>query len=391
MGIPFMADDLSGSDIRVPSFLISLWEAQKLKDCYMTAAEVKDYVSASGIKCEPGTPIMTTLQWGMPSPDGNVEWELWTSSDTEHNFKAKFKDYATASGLFQHTSFTPHYMTYDGDRWCPRVPDKNCGNLCYNNKYCHPDPDCAAGRCKMEDFLEGVPGKDVVEENLRQLCVWKKANETYAQDGAAKWWQYVVLFDEQCHGIGGGGTVDKFNAACSEQVHKQVPGLSYAETVQCIKDAESAGDGTNALLEAEKNFRSRLNIMADPTVIVNNVIERGVVNVEAVSGTICAGFLSGTEPALCDCIDEHYGSPNVMTLCKCAPNAVNDVFCPYDNSCAASVKDCPSGQSSLGWWVAGIVIVAASAAGVAGFVYWRRAKQQMRNEVRNILAEYMPL
>ena len=49
-------------------------------------------------------------------------------------------------------------------------------------------------------------------------------------------------------------------------------------------------------------------------------------------------------------------------------------------------------QDAVRWWavlliVAGVVAIML----LGGFVYWKRTQSQMREQVRGILAEYMPL
>jgi len=34
----------------------------------------------------------------------------------------------------------------------------------------------------------------VINENLRQQCVWKQAETTLKQDGAKLWWQHIIEF-----------------------------------------------------------------------------------------------------------------------------------------------------------------------------------------------------
>ncbi|CAA0393877.1 unnamed protein product [Arabidopsis thaliana] len=67
------------------------------------------------------------------------------------------------------TQFRPHYITW----YCPHTItlSRQCKSQCINKgRYCPPDLE--------HDFSSGYDGKDVVMENLRQLCVYKVANAT---------------------------------------------------------------------------------------------------------------------------------------------------------------------------------------------------------------------
>jgi hypothetical protein len=58
-----MADDGSGGDISVPSFLMYKHDADKVK------AEVKQ-----------NRPVQIEMAWSLPNPDDRVEYDLWTGT-----------------------------------------------------------------------------------------------------------------------------------------------------------------------------------------------------------------------------------------------------------------------------------------------------------------------
>ena len=58
----------------------------------------------------------------------------------------------------------------------------NCTTQCISGDlYCSIDPD--------GDLFKGISGANVVEENLRQLCVYKVAKAAAPDDFAWLWWQ----------------------------------------------------------------------------------------------------------------------------------------------------------------------------------------------------------
>ena len=68
-----------------------------------------------------------------------------------------------------------------------------------NGKYCGRDPSGKIG--------DGVEGKDVVMENLRQMCIWKVLNDNVRRGSKRtelmKWWCYANDFSDQCFDFGG--------------------------------------------------------------------------------------------------------------------------------------------------------------------------------------------
>ena len=64
------------------------------------------------------------------------------------------------------TVFTPHYYILNGRDWNCNSSGLRCGTQCTNSgRYCSFDPEY--------DLYHGISGMDVVQENLRQLCIWK--------------------------------------------------------------------------------------------------------------------------------------------------------------------------------------------------------------------------
>ena len=117
-----MADDGSGADISVPSYLLFKTDADKL------IAELKA-----------NRPVQAEMAWSLPNPDDRVEYDLWTSPADAIGkpFVESWKEVAKALG--EHAYFTPHMYIYDGVRThCQGNDGENfCYNLCTNNgRYC---------------------------------------------------------------------------------------------------------------------------------------------------------------------------------------------------------------------------------------------------------------
>jgi hypothetical protein len=97
---------------------------------------------------------------------------------------------------------------------------RQCKSQCINHgRYCAPDPE--------QDFSSGYDGKDVVLENLRQLCVFKVANETKKP---WVWWDYVTDFQIRCP-----MKEKKYNKECADAVIKSL-GKYFITAFSYFKD-----------------------------------------------------------------------------------------------------------------------------------------------------------
>ncbi|GKB57119.1 vacuolar-sorting receptor 6-like protein [Tanacetum coccineum] len=136
-----------------------------------------------------------------------------------------------------------------------------CRSQCINHGcYCAPDPE--------QDFGQGYNGKDVVFENLRQLCVHRVDNETKK---SWVWWDYVTDFYVWC-------SMKRkiYSKECAEGVMNSL-GLSIEKIQKCMGDPEA--DVDNEVLKDEQDSQvgkgSRANVTILPTLIINDVEYRG--------------------------------------------------------------------------------------------------------------------
>jgi hypothetical protein len=430
-GLPYMADDGTGADVRIPSFLIDYLDAQPLKDCMASAAgQSGSLLTGTQFICPSGSKVVVSLEWDLPRKNNKVDWQLWSSSDSEGVFKKSFA--LTAKKLKDQTSFTPQYFLWDGEKWGCTI-DEICGSQCTEGGlYCNPDPD--------HNLFYGVSGRDVVEENLREICIWDQA---VAANNSGLWWDYVVAFADACH-PGPQAVPEKFNKACSEAVQGRIAGLSVAKTNQCSTGSWTGK--TNSKLDAELNKRAMLKILQLPTAVVNGVLLRGGVTPLVILSSICAGFAPDKAPTLCSCVDR-VNSDNLLecinsecgpseklcakdkkcysketypiycselcsrptekycqTLSQClpenqvcpnCPDAAKPAYCPLLDKCVESFLSCtvpPSngdGTSASGVFV--ITMIVVSMAGCGAYVFWRRQKARLHEDVRAILSSYMAL
>jgi hypothetical protein len=282
-GLPLMSDDHKGLvDITIPSFIISQRDGNLIKSCFQ------------GKTCTGSdTTIVASLSWDLPATDGTVEWQMWSSSwDTGAvRFKKEFENVAIALG--SSAKFTPHYFVFDGVEWGCNTADHLCGSQCIGNGlYCAADPNS-----KLDDGLEGF---HVVEENLRQICIWNVAKKTFDKDAGAKYWRYINLFQETCATPTSG--VGSFDEKCSKKVQDSV-GIDSNLVTACILESTDVegGHDANSLLQGELTSRENLAILSLPSLVVNGVIIRGNAYSSSILTTICNAYIDGSEPAACNC------------------------------------------------------------------------------------------
>ncbi|XP_078170870.1 vacuolar-sorting receptor 6-like [Carex rostrata] len=240
-----------------------------------------------------GNELIVKMDWreSMPNPDERVEYEFWTNSNDECGercqeqleFVKNFRGHAQLLERGGYSQFTPHYITW----FCPEPfrLSMQCKSQCINKgRYCAPDPE--------QDFGEGYEGKDVVIENLRQLCVHRVANES---GRPWQWWDFVVDYDARCS-----MKAKKYSKECAETVVRDL-GLPVDKVQKCMGDPEA--DTENVVLKKEQEDQvghdSRSDVTILPTLVINNVQYRGKLESTAVLKAICAGYKESTEPHVC--------------------------------------------------------------------------------------------
>lgn len=341
---PIMADDGSGSDISIPSFLMFKEDVDPVREALKNNELVR-----------------LEMTWKIPNPDDRVEYDLFTTPTDviSRPFQDQFK--AAALALGKHAKFTPHMYIYDGIKaGCQGYDGENqCYNLCTNNgRYCATDPD--------DDLDSGISGADVVTESLRRACIWK----TYGKDGVGEeWWTYVEEFMYRCQ------EEDYFTSdECITDVcdHSNV---DKAKIDACmLTEGGTEGDVYNTELEAQLGEREASGVVIIPSMYVNSAPIRGALEFAVVFKAVCAGYERGSEPDVCK---------------KCA-NCLDEYGCVRQGKCTAGgVSGIKNGVPPEIFFpvLAAMVFVFS----VVGFCQWRRTQLEMRNQVRGIMAEYMPI
>ena len=337
-----MADDGSGSDISIPSFLMFKQDADLVK------AEV---LANHMVRIE--------MQWSLPSPDDRVEYELWTTPTDviSKDFQKDFKEAAVALG--KRAYFTPQMYIYDGLRsGCQGFDGENdCYNLCTNNgRYCATDPD--------NDLDRGISGADVVKESLRRMCIWQH----YGMDDGVgvPWWDYVNEFLFRCN------TEEYFsNNQCVKDAmeHSKV---DPAKIEQCMNDSGGLEeDVQNNLLEVQLLAKDKSGVVILPAMYVNRVSIRGSLEFPTVFKAICAGYASGTIPSVC-------------STCAGCPDQKS---CITNGYCGSKKSQESVTTSTMIYSMMGLSVFFC----LVSMIQHRRYQNQVQAQVKGIIAEYMPL
>lgn len=346
---PIMADDGSGGDITIPAFLMFKSDAGDI------IQEVKDRDS----------PVQLEMSWSLPHPDSKVEYELWTvpSEEVSKAFQRDWEDVAVKMG--DKLYFTPRQYIYDGikSRCQTSAGENMCFNLCTNNgRYCATDPD--------NDLEHGISGAEVVKEALRRICIWKHFGE---KDGLGTlYWDYIHEFLNRCD------SDDYFsNEDCVKDAFKHSK-IDYNRIQQCMDDSGGLEtNGPNTLLDREIDAANRRGVVVLPTMFVNSAPMRGALTANTVFNAVCAGFQDGSQPAVC------------QTCAGCG----DTMECVKKGVCKGGGNGSGVGNGGgVSKKTFGMTLLAMCAVfGAVGYMHWRRTREEMREQVRGILAEYMPL
>merc|ERR1712072_245978 len=263
-----VADDGFGSAVKIPSVLISKYDGEPL--------------IAAAKNIENGE-VTVELVWDVPT-DHIVKLDLWMNSAAldSQSFLKKFTE--TRKTLNEVVKFTPHYHVFSAD---PAL--SGYSGLCSDPsaRYCSEDPDGAGP----------VSGKDVLEEDVRQLCIHeitrvprsrKLGSESPIVFYAEKWWNYVEKFAKRCP-VDSQDVAQRFGKECSEKLMEEV-GIDVSRVRQCVADT------SNAKLVNESEL---VNKAWSPRALrVNGWRYNGMMDADLVTRAVCSGFVN--QPQECE-------------------------------------------------------------------------------------------
>jgi len=286
-----------------------------------------------------GQEVVVELSWTLPKEE-HVQFRLYHVADANSQTRTFFEQFGAINAkLGDSATFIPDFIIRN--KWWGLS-----GADCVNENYCAYDPKGDAN----------VPpnGRDVVMASLYSKCLYHTLT---ADRRANKWWDFTVKYNEMCVPA----KLHELN--CREEALAAAGLAGYKKNDDVA--ACMAFDGTdNAVLrnETEREWIDSVGFIT-PSLYINNARYTGSLNCKepvtlATCGpleAICAAYIDGAEPAICR------GSSNSSS---------------------------GGGGVSAGL-VVFIVILAVGAVGVAGYVYIRKQRQDMRIDLDNILSSYM--
>jgi len=343
---PTMLDDGSGGDIAIPAFLMFKHDADLIKEEVIHKNQI----------------IQAEMAWALPLAHDRVDYNIWSSPGDmiSDNFLKKWG--TLAAKLADHTNFTPHQYVYNGEEICVDKQGTNmCVGMCTNNgRYCANS---------VQD--KGISGYNVVVESLRRICVWENYGLEFSDRGGT-YWNYIKEFSDLCNNREFFSSND-----CLTDVFKRT-GIERETIDSCMSDSGGTSPGerganSNVLLDKQIATQEENGIIMIPTVLVNSMHISGGFTVPNVFHVICAGFLDTNKPQVCKVCDE----------CPEKLACVEDGFCASRNTTSSGNISKRSFGITL--------LLLCSMFGTVAYIHWKRTREEMRDRVRDILAEYMPL
>eukprot|EP00434_Breviolum_minutum_P027524 symbB.v1.2.024339.t1/scaffold2296.1/size83103/4 len=151
--------------------------------------------------------VMVELAWDIPRGEV-VMMDFWMSSGSREagRFMERFKPHAMALG--HHLQFVPHYHIFTMNEGANEGLCIRAGH----ETFCAPDPDGDGA----------ATGGDVVNEDVRQLCVWNTTARIGNMDTSysSQYWQYVVDFNNRCR-FQASNPSRRFGEKCSQRVMRR--------------------------------------------------------------------------------------------------------------------------------------------------------------------------
>lgn len=254
-----MSDDGTGGGIRIPSMLIGKSDGDKLTEWYKNASD--DEREQMVIMCE----------FVMPEHD-IVDLDFWftSSSDRAIDFLEDFTKIEKHLGPL--LNFRPRYVFWE----------------CTNCDKTYLDKDCFGGGryCAVESSNANIKGRDIVLEDVRQLCIWE---DVVAKNDTTKWWKYMRRIHSTCYSV--------INEDCSQRAH-EFSELDWDTTMSCVKESfggksrSTWGDAetTNKYIDKEINYWKEYGTNIYPSIVINQKTYRGQIEPLSVFNAVCAGF-----------------------------------------------------------------------------------------------------
>ncbi|KAL7567368.1 hypothetical protein ACA910_010263 [Epithemia clementina (nom. ined.)] len=405
--LPILANDGSGHDITIPSYLMLKQDADLLKKTIIQTNQTMlvemSYVMPQQNQPQSATTASGTKEFSKNGQDGDqspvLTIDFWMSP-TNRMAKDLVTRFHPAALAFQsHIQFNLHMFLLNGTSInCHQQRQRNsneyeppfdCLQQCTNDgRYCAVD--------LSSDFSLPVSGAANVQESLRQLCIWSR-DESEGVPGRSLWWNYAKEFYDTCF------TTQLFDDEdCIDRVFQKV-GISRHDIDQCMSDSggltpsrkTQRRDAINNKLEAELTLLKDHSIYAMPTIHIDQTPFLGRMTANSIFHAVCGHLKyilpkNAAEQSLCarcgpsECTD--FGGC-VMSNGTC-PDFVRFRHVTTASSLNGSAT-APNGVT-LRAFGSSIILLVVLVLAMASFQY-RRMRHTMRQQVQSLVSDYVRL
>jgi hypothetical protein len=278
---PILKDDGSGSDIHIPSVLLTKPYSQPMK---------QRLVGNDG-------PVAMEFQWH-PYLSKTVSLTLWHTPFFLSTYSNPSQDMnglwwknlsQVVLALGDSLEFAPHFLLLDGRQLGCFHNNDACRDTCTNGgRYC--------------DASTASSSLQAIQEIIIRMCLWKHAMDNGETDRTS-WWKYVTYNAEHCH-------LDEEHS-CREQALQEA-GISSELIDSCLEDSGGWDkDNENSLLELALEEQRRHGVVINPTVKVN----QGKMRERRGHDLSPASILD----AVCDSFSHEY-LPDACRVCQACPD-----------------------------------------------------------------------
>ncbi|PFH35307.1 hypothetical protein BESB_061940 [Besnoitia besnoiti] len=268
-----VSDDGWGESVKIPSLLLSEEDSNFLISAGdgLFEDDVTDVARPTRDGGRGRKTVIIELVWSLPK-DHAVQIDVWStpSSTQSTKFLKEFAPYAHA--FKDKIDFQPHYWVMSMAR--------DFHEMC---------TDATADFCAFDpDFGGKTTGKMVLQESVRQLCLWdttKKLHPENPHSGfySAEWWSYMEAVPDHCPHE---DTDDehRFGEACSYKLMESL-NVNTRQVKKCFDEK------FNTILAHELVNRA----WAPNAIIINKTRYSGSLDPELVTRAICTAFAT-TQP-----------------------------------------------------------------------------------------------
>ena len=274
-----MTDNGSSGNLSIPSFLISKKDGTAIKS-YLKNPETREHV-------------VLQLRFELVQSPSLVNMVLWMSA-ADKNVQIFLRDFSSFADEFTNDelSFSPHYSTI------------TCWH-CAVNGYNSTVPDCLSGGryCALDPDGPGpLSGRDVLMEDLRQICIFKEAGK---QKTYSMWFDYMSKYETTC---------SDFSENCAVNVMQKV-GIITSIITSCVENSFTGSDqyiDDNRLFSEERILSYQFPLIFTPAIFLNSVLYRGDIEASEVTLALCSSYKVPPSPcAITDPIEVPSSSTHI--------------------------------------------------------------------------------